>query len=146
MEKSKRKIIYYTWEEFKNDVEVLAEMIKENYKVKTIYGIERGGLIPAVMLSDRLSIPLVKRKQVNSNTLVIDDIIETGYTIAKLAKELKDKKPVIVTLWTIDSFQNISDLFRNIKKENEWIVFPWEDKLQAEQNFKEFYAKRTKNS
>ena len=146
MEKSKRKIIYYTWEEFKNDVEILAEMIKENYKVKTIYGIEKGGLIPAVMLSDRLSIPLVKRKQVNSNTLVIDDIIETGYTIAKLAKEIKDKKPIVITLWATEGFQKIPDLYRNTKEENQWIVFPWENKLQAEQNFKEFYAKRRKNS
>lgn len=142
MEKSKRKITYYTWEQLELDIEILASMIREEYKIKTIYGIEKGGLIPAVMLSDRLEIPLVRRKQINSKTLIVDDIIDTGYTLAKLAKETKEHTPIIITLWATDEFKKIPDLFRNTKEKDEWIVFPWENKLQAKENYKEYYAKR----
>ena len=45
-----------------------------------VYGVPRGGLVLAVCLSHRLGIPLLEQPQ--AGCLVVDDIYETGRTVA----------------------------------------------------------------
>ena len=51
---------YITWNKIEKAIDVIDEKIPKELKnqVRGIYGIPRGGLIPAVMLSHRLKIPI----------------------------------------------------------------------------------------
>lgn len=48
---------HYSWSAFGKDIETIASTL-QGYKFDEIYGIPRGGLIIAVVLSHRLELPL----------------------------------------------------------------------------------------
>ena len=53
---------YLTWDQVDNLVDIIAAQVRKEFSNTThIYGIPRGGLIPAVMLSHKLNIPFIKR-------------------------------------------------------------------------------------
>ena len=80
---------YIDWGEIDSLIFRLMYQIKESgLKFKNIYGVPRGGLIPAVILSHKLNIPLVKG-DIGPDTLVIDDICDSGETLDKLVKNIK---------------------------------------------------------
>ena len=100
-----------------------------------VYGFPRGGLCLAVALSHSLNIPLLTEP--TNNTLIVDDIYETGLTFEKI-RNLKDtethvwiskKKP---TWWKAYKIYN----------EDEWFVFPWEDAKYAENERKIYFESR----
>lgn len=66
-----------TWEEITDWVNELSEMIMSKYT--GIYGIPRGGLIIATLLSYKTNIPLLLAPQ--GNCLVVDDDMSTGLTL-----------------------------------------------------------------
>ena len=71
-------ISYFTWSEFDNAVEHIANECKF-LKFSGIYGVPRGGLCLAVALSHKLKINLISEPKVNS--LIVDDVYETGITL-----------------------------------------------------------------
>lgn len=122
----KIKKIQYTWQMFQKDIDTLVEILtphKQYYK--NIYGLPRGGLIPAVILSHKLEIPMIfDFKKINQHTLVVDDISDTGETLEKLLK--KKKHITVVCLWSTLTTKVIPDYTTNIVEDNDWVVFPWE--------------------
>ena len=65
---------YIDWVEIDSLIfQLLYRIRTSELKFKNIYGLPRGGLIPAVMLSHRLEIPLVKG-DIGPDTLIVDDI------------------------------------------------------------------------
>lgn len=81
---------YIDWVEIDSLIFRLIYQIKESgLKFKNIYGVPRGGLIPAVILSHKLNIPLVKG-DIGPDTLVIDDICDIGETLDKLVKKISN--------------------------------------------------------
>ena len=78
-----------TWENINEAIEIIAKQIEDtkiHYEV--LYGLARGGLVPAVMLSHRLNIPMVlnmeevwRLKVRNKAVLIVDDISDTGETL-----------------------------------------------------------------
>jgi len=122
---TKSRKIYYSWESFDSDVKVLANRLKPHKNISSIFGVPRGGLVPAVTLSHLLSLPLViDEKKITNTTLLVDDISDTGGTLQKLTEE-KHKNNIVVTLWAKNNSRVKPDYFVNTK-ENEWVVFPWE--------------------
>ncbi len=123
------------WHEFEECISNISEKCK--YKIFAgVYGFPRGGLCLAVALSHSLNIPLLNEP--TNNSLIVDDIYETGCTLEKI-KKLKDaethvwiskKKP---TWWKAYKIVSCDD----------WIVFPWEDVKYAE-NEREVYFKSKK--
>jgi len=99
-------------------VEDLCTTIKQSgAQIKSITGIERGGLIPAVMISHKLNIPYVTK--INKHTLVIDDICDTGETLKNMVAGYTATlhyKPTAI--FTPD--------FYSKEVGTEWIVYPWE--------------------
>jgi len=89
-------------------------------KIRNIYGIPRGGLVPAVYLSHLLGLPIVI-EPTGKETLVVDDICDTGktlgayqhfgYTTATLYYH--KQSPVEPNIWIYE-------------KKDQWIQFPWE--------------------
>jgi len=110
---------YFTWEEFDKSVEYIANKCKY-LEFAGIYGIPRGGLCLAVALSHKLKVKLIS-EPIN-NSLIVDDVYETGFTLNPLRKVegamffvlFSKKEP---TWWNAV----------NISQKKEWIIFPWEN-------------------
>ena len=117
---------WYSFEEMRGDVEKIASFLR-NKRVNKIYGIPRGGLIPAVMLSHLLEIPLVLHKEeIDEETVVIDDIVDTGNTISKLPK-----KGILVSLFYKAHSKVVPDFYARKVENDEWVVFPFETEASS---------------
>ena len=127
-------IKYFTWSEFDNSVNHIANKCKF-LEFSGIYGVPRGGLCLAVALSHRLKIDLISEPIRNS--LIVDDIYETGYTL----NTLKDIEGAMFFVL----FSKIKPTWFNTvfkSKKNEWIVFPWENILNSQIDRNEYIKKR----
>ena len=122
---------YFTWSEFDKSVEYIANQCKK-MQLTGIYGVPRGGLCLAVALSHKLNIELIEKPLKNS--LIVDDVYETGITLSKFKNIegvnffvlVSKKKPI----WWKSVYLSLKE---------EWIVFPWENienKLNEEKEYK----------
>ena len=112
--------VYISWDDINVLVEDLCDTIASSgAQITSITGIKRGGLIPAVMISHKLNIPYVDR--INKDTLVIDDICDTGETL---------KKSIAMYTATLHYKPTAGFTPDFYAKEvgTEWIVYPWERK------------------
>lgn len=110
--------IYLCWDDINILVEDLCNTIKQSgAQIKSITGIERGGLIPAVMISHKLNIPYVTR--INKNTLVLDDICDSGETLKNIVAGFT------ATLHYKPTASFTPDFYSK-EVSTEWIVYPWE--------------------
>ena len=127
-------INYFTWTEFDKSVEHIAS--KCNFlEFSGIYGVPRGGLCLAVALSHKLKINLISKPIKNS--LIVDDVYETGITLNNF-KDIEGAKFFVL-------FSKIKPTWWNsvfISKKNEWIVFPWENSLNSQNDRNDYISKR----
>ena len=127
-------ISYFTWREFDKSVEHIAKQCKK-LEFSGIYGVPRGGLCVAVALSHKLKTNLIYEPIKNS--LIVDDIYETGITLNTF-KDIEGATFVVL-------FSKIKPIWWNtvhISRKSEWIVFPWEDTLNINNDRNEYIKKR----
>ena len=127
-------ISHFTWIEFDKSVEKIANKCKFK-EFSGIYGVPRGGLCLAVALSHKLKIELISKPIKNS--LIVDDVYETGLTLTTL-KDIEGAMFFVL-------FSKIKPTWWNtvfISKKNQWIVFPWENPLNIENDRTEYIKKR----
>ena len=75
-----------THDDFIELVDILgAKISKLDLADPVMYGVPRGGLVPAVYLSHRLGIPLARSPDGPGDVLVVDDILDTGATYDRLS-------------------------------------------------------------
>ncbi len=121
-----------------NDIEVLVKKLCDkilisNLEIKDIWGLPRGGLIPAVMVSHNLNIPITK-STISPTTLIIDDICDSGVTFDKYYNYYQKEYAFPFNLKTAclhykphtSEFQ--PTLWANQWSSNDWIIYPWERK------------------
>tara|TARA_R110001606_G_scaffold358065_1_gene509563 strand:+ start:787 stop:1218 length:432 start_codon:yes stop_codon:yes gene_type:complete len=119
-----------------DDIEVLVKKLCDkilisNLEIKDIWGLPRGGLIPAVMVSHKLGIPMTKGT-ITPDTLIIDDICDSGVTLANYYKTYQDKFafPFYLKTAVLHYKPHTSvfkpTLFANQWSSNNWIIYPWE--------------------
>lgn len=84
-----------------------------------IYGVPRGGLVPAVYLSHRLGIPLASSPDRPGDTLVVDDILDTGSTYRRLS----GAAAYYVVLLARKALPKV--IYGRIY-DGPWVEFPWE--------------------
>lgn len=67
------------------DLEVEAERIANKWrgKVTAVYGIPTGGVPLALMVANRLGLPMADEWVLGKATLVVDDLVDTGKTLTK---------------------------------------------------------------
>ena len=127
-------VSYFTWGEFDKSVDHIANKCKF-LKFSGIYGIPRGGLCLAVALSHKLKINLIS--QPIKNSLIVDDVYETGITLNKF-KDIEGAMYFVL-------FSKIKPTWWNtvfISDEKEWIVFPWENALGFQSDRCDYLKKR----
>ena len=127
-------INYFTWNEFDKSVELIVNKCKF-LEFSGIYGVPRGGLCLAVALSHKLDLNLISKPEKNS--LIVDDVYETGITLNTF-KDIEGAMYFVL-------FSKIKPTWWNtvhISKKSEWIVFPWENTLNLENDRNNFIKKR----
>mgnify|MGYP003646502964 CR=1 FL=1 len=114
--------IYLSWDDVDDLVNELCEKIPFNLPlIDSVHGIPRGGLIPAVLISHKLGLPYVNA--VGPNTLVIDDIADTGVTL--------NESPGVYTAvlhYKPHTSCFIPILWAKLHEGDEWVIYPWETK------------------
>jgi hypoxanthine phosphoribosyltransferase len=101
-----------------------------------VYGYPRGGLIPATILSHDLDMKFVD-KPIANFTLYIDDIADTGETIKR---DVADKQTVAV-LFKRETC-NVDCIYGEVVPDGVWLVFPWENKKKAKQDYIDYCKSR----
>ena len=105
------------WKEVEDFIKNLSERLPK--KISGVYGIPRGGLCMAVMLSHYANIPVLQAPC--KNCIVIDDIADTGLTLL----HCKEKGYFIATMYYHKQSKVVPNYYEKEKKD-QWIVFPWE--------------------
>lgn len=98
--------------------------------IKNIYGIPRGGLVVAVLMSHLLDLPVITRKDlITKDTLLVDDIIDSGDSIMELVGYLNEKKingNLVFSLYKRYNTKYTGQSLSVELKNDNWIIFPWE--------------------
>ena len=117
--------VMLTWEDAERYVHEVCERFK-NSNLPGVYGIPRGGLILAVMISHSAGIPLLMAPA--PGCLIVDDICDTGESLVHYVKNSSAiEKPKYFTSTMI--YRDGAIVTPNYywgKKNDDWIVFPWE--------------------
>jgi hypoxanthine phosphoribosyltransferase len=114
--------IYLSWDDTSQLVDKLCEkIITELPNIDSVFGLARGGLIPAVMVSHKLNLPW--SNVMLPNTLVIDDIADTGVTLKNTIgcyTAVLHYKPHTSCI--------TPNIYATLHEGNEWVIYPWERK------------------
>jgi hypoxanthine phosphoribosyltransferase len=124
--------IFLSWKDIEALVDNLAEQInKMDKKPFYIYGVPRGGAIPAVWLSHKTGIDYYQLNSAQiskmadlSHILIVDDICDSGETIKKIKENFP--KCQTATLYYKETAIDKPDIYGEIVGD-EWLVFPWEE-------------------
>lgn len=143
--------IHYTWDQLHEDTYKICKWVRDvDFKPDLIVGVVRGGAIPAVIASHILESPVElvqwslrdSKKQdfrkldqlaiSNKRILFIEDIVDSGDTMAAIKERMFDtKNRVLYTSLFFNPAQskaNIHHWTRVIDRSEDerWVVFPWE--------------------
>lgn len=114
--------IYLSWDDTIDLIDELCEkIITEQPNIDSVFGLKRGGLIPAVMVSHRLGLPW--SDVMLPNTLVVDDICDTGVTLKNCIGGY-----TAVLHYKPHTSCYKPDIYAIIHEGNEFIYYPWERK------------------
>ena len=128
--------VYFTWEDFGFAVDTLVYKLRGDgllSSISRVYGVPRGGLVLAVVLSHRLDVPLVTIEDVvaNGKTLVVDDISDSGKTL----KRFGPLGVCTATIHVVPGTLFVPDVWALERPKSSWVVYPWEVKNgQAEKS------------
>jgi len=116
--------IYVGWKEIEELVDNLCYQINSNYpEIKYVHGLQRGGLIPAVLISHILGLKYVDtpKHYEPDECLIVDDICDSGTTLEKW----KDYKTAVLHYKPHTAcIEPLMNAF--IHEGDEWIIYPWE--------------------
>jgi len=140
----------YTWYSICSRCEKIVKELKEKYTDIMDYeivGISRGGLVPAVIISNLLGIRKVyslglktykdqekENAEIyqipylanNNKILLIDDISDTGESFEIVKKLYSHKELITVSVYMKEKTKFVPDIVGENIDNNIWVVFPWE--------------------
>lgn len=109
---------FVSWKQVEDYVEQVCHNFKEK-NLSGVFGLPRGGLVFAVMISHKLDIPLLIAP--GKNCLIVDDISDTGESLI----HYKNCGYLISTMfYKKDSL--VKPDYWMFEKDDKWIVYPWE--------------------
>lgn len=95
-----------------------------NIKPTGVYGIPRGGLILATLLSYRMNIPLLLAP--TQGCIIIDDIADSGRTLCHYTDNDTQFNKYHITTMYYHERSIVKPDYYYAYKDDKWIVFPWE--------------------
>lgn len=117
--------VFVSWEDIDKYLDgVIEDVKKRGLKPSGVYGVPRGGLIFATMLSYKMDIPLLLNAA--KDCIIIDDIADSGRTLMHFTKnDTQFHKFYITTMYYHERSMVKPDYYMFEKKDN-WIVYPYE--------------------
>lgn len=120
-----------TWQDVDDFISMVCDKLKSDSsininKISGVYGLPRGGLVFAVMLSHALDIPLLAAPA--DKCIIVDDICDSGESLLHYVKNSSghnSRKHITVTMYLKPNQLVKPDIYAKIKGDK-WIVFPWE--------------------
>ncbi|RLC35822.1 phosphoribosyltransferase [candidate division Kazan bacterium] len=143
---------YVSWSKAVTLCYRLAEKILDSgYEPDTIVAVLRGGVVPALIISDylgveefyavravhwgigsrKLSKPVIKQLPKglrNRKLLIVDEVVDTGLTLQAIVDELVKQKPLEVktaVLHVKPTAKYIPDYYAVKLSEWKWVFYPW---------------------
>jgi hypoxanthine phosphoribosyltransferase len=118
--------VYVSWKDLEEFIDsLIEEMNKQNFKPTGVYGIPRGGLIPATLISYKLDIHLLMNA--SKGCLIVDDIADSGRTLLHFTEnDTQFNKYFIATMFYHER-SIVKPNYYKFMKNDKWIVFPWEE-------------------
>ena len=131
---------YVSWTDIESLIEKLSKnILKLSRNFSSITTLSRGGLVPSRLLADALGLKkiFVDQKIVNSNSLFVDDIFDTGKTFSNIFSNIDDpSKFVFITLFARRGMKYPEQLLYAEKTlDDSYVIFPW-DKFEFENSLK----------
>lgn len=106
-------------------IDELSSRILKTHKHDNIFGIPRGGLVPAVIMSHMTNLPLITdEKKITTRTLIVDDICDSGETLD--VWKYKHPNVDMATIMVRRGQKKVPAYYYAPTVEDEWVVFPWE--------------------
>ena len=119
---------FLDWKLIEEAVESLAlDIEKSDFDYQAVTGLPRGGLVPAVMLSHRLSVPFFfndDNSDQYTNFILVDDICDSGKTLEKYSNYKDNIKTATIHYKLTACYE--PDFWYEIASDVEWLVYPWE--------------------
>lgn len=117
---------FVTWEDVENFITFVVR--NTTTPVTGVYGLPRGGLVLAVMLSHRLHVPMLMSPV--ENCIIVDDICDSGESLLHYMKNSSGEKEnyTVATMYYKPNRLGIKPGMWSRLKGDKWIVFPWEEK------------------
>ena len=109
-----------TFAECRHAAEEMADRLAaRKLSMSSVFGVPQGGLFPAMVVSERLGIPLTSEPEYG-RTMIVDDLVDSGSTLIKYANQgfvvdacyRKPWSPATIAPKAIET--------------DKWIAFPWE--------------------
>jgi len=144
--------MYVSWEEAVIlSLKLGSKILKSGYRPDSIIAISRGGLVPARVISDLLNIERVFSLKASlwgiggkkyddvviysmylpikgDNTLIVDDVVDTGSTLHKITKYIEKFNPESIktaVLHLKPSAKYVPDYYSMKLGNWIWIIYPW---------------------
>ena len=122
---------------------VVKQMVEKEWFPDEVFGIQLGGVVPAVLVAKRLNHPAISAMEIDNlgipvhknftheRILIIDDIIDTGETMTTLHEYFQYHYPEVDIktaglIYKSHTSKHKPDYFGMETESNDWIVYPWE--------------------
>lgn len=110
---------FVSWEDVEDFIKFLANNSNNFKDYNGVYGPARGGLVYAVIISNRYDVPFLAAPQ--KGCLCVDDICDSGDT----ALAWKNKGYIVATHYYKQGAKVRPNFYLKYK-DDKWVVFPWE--------------------
>lgn len=117
--------VYVSWNAVDNFVETVDNYLQaKDVTVSGVYGLPRGGLCLAVMLSHKLNIPMLMSPV--KDCLIVDDICDSGESFVHYVKNSssfdKPKYTTATMFYKANRLDVKPDMYWKVKGED-WVIF-----------------------
>ena len=122
---------YLSCSEIDSLIKILSDLVLKSPRTfSSISTLSRGGLVPSRLLADRLGIQsiFVDQKIISSNSLIVDDIFDSGATFEQILSKTDDPSQLFfVTLFARRGKKYPPQLLYAAKTNDDaYVVFPWD--------------------
>lgn len=108
--------MHVSWASVEREAKHLADRWRGT-KIRSVYGIPRGGIPVAIMVAQHLGVPLTHEPGLD--TLVVDDLVDSGVTLQRYPGQRRDA--------LYRKALSPPDLAPYATLMDGWVVFPWEE-------------------